>query len=109
MGFCFFNNASIAAKWLRTIYTGEAAGEAGKAIKKVLILDWCAHSLSFPASSPTADPTRRDVHHGNGTQKAFWDDPNVLYISLHRHDGTFYPGGSYGSAEKVGEDAGEGL
>ncbi|KAL8278779.1 hypothetical protein RQP46_008848 [Phenoliferia psychrophenolica] len=90
MGFCFFNNASIAAKWLRTVYTGEAAGEASKAIKKVLILDW-------------------DVHHGNGTQKAFWDDPNVLYISLHRHDGVFYPGGSYGSAEMVGEDAGKGF
>lgn len=34
-----------------------------------------------------------DIHHGNGTQKAFYDDDQVLYISLHRHDaGNFYPG-----------------
>ncbi|KAL8280223.1 hypothetical protein RQP46_007337 [Phenoliferia psychrophenolica] len=91
MGFCFFNNASVAAKWLRTVYADDPApGTVGKGINKVLILDW-------------------DVHHGNGTQKAFWDDPNVLYISLHRHDGSFYPGGTYGAAEMVGEDAGEGF
>jgi acetoin utilization deacetylase AcuC-like enzyme len=33
------------------------------------------------------------IHHGNGTQKMFYDDPRVLYISIHRHDnGNFYPG-----------------
>lgn len=94
MGFCFFNNAAIAAKWLRTVYDGMdsvgTSASGGKAIKKILILDW-------------------DVHHGNGTQKAFWDDPNVLYISLHRHDGTFYPGGTDGSMEMVGEGAGKGF
>jgi len=35
----------------------------------------------------------KDVHHGNGTQQAFYNDPNVLYISLHRYDdGNFFPG-----------------
>ncbi|KAI5476584.1 hypothetical protein MNV49_007471 [Pseudohyphozyma bogoriensis] len=124
MGFCFFNNVAVTARWLRTMYGGddaetqangsastsggeekgkgkEKAGAAGlqvekeKKIEKILILDW-------------------DVHHGNGTQKAFWDDPNVLFISLHRHgkdsDGhEFYPGGTYGSLEMCGEGAGEGF
>ena len=41
--------------------------------ERILIVDW-------------------DVHHGNGTQEMFAEDPNVLFISLHRHDnGTFYP------------------
>lgn len=42
----------------------------------------------------------QDVHHGNGTQQAFYDDPNVLYISLHRYDdGNFFPGS--GAPEEV--------
>ena len=46
---------------------------------------------------------------GNGTQKAFIDDPNVLYISIHRYDdGRFYPGGQFGSMTSVGEGAGVG-
>lgn len=46
---------------------------------------------------------------GNGTQKAFWDDPNVLYISLHRYDnGEFYPSGGYGAADMVGVAPGVG-
>lgn len=57
MGFCFFNNAAVATR------AAQAAG-AGR----VLILDW-------------------DVHHGNGTQQIFEQDPSVLYMSLHRHDG----------------------
>ncbi len=55
MGFCFFNNAAVAARHAR------AAHGAGR----VAILDW-------------------DVHHGNGTQDIFWDDPNVLYASTHQ-------------------------
>jgi len=51
----------------------------------------------------------RDVHHGNGTQKAFYDDPNILYLSLHRHGNGFYPGGDQGDADKVGEGKGKGL
>lgn len=38
----------------------------------------------------------QDVHHGNGTQEAFYNDPSVLYISLHRYDnGNFFPGGGH--------------
>ncbi|CDO76009.1 hypothetical protein BN946_scf184665.g1 [Trametes cinnabarina] len=80
MGFCFFNNVSIAAKvvQLRT------------AVKRILILDW-------------------DVHHGNGTQRAFNDDPSVLYISLHRYEGgNFYPNGPFGSMTSCGEGPGLG-
>lgn len=56
MGFCFFNNAAIAAR------AAQAAGA-----KKIIIFDW-------------------DVHHGNGTQHIFYDDKSVLYMSIHRHD-----------------------
>lgn len=62
MGFCFFNNAALAAK---------KALDLG--MRKVLIVD-------------------QDIHHGNGTQRAFWDDERVLYFSVHRWDkGRFYP------------------
>jgi len=61
MGFCLFNNVAIAARWLQT--------EAG--VKRVAILDW-------------------DVHHGNGTQHSFYNDPSVYYISLHQFP--HYPG-----------------
>lgn len=68
-GFCFFDNVSIATKACQL--------EFGERCRKVFILDW-------------------DVHHGNGIQQANYDDPNVLYISLHVHKkGTFYPEGSY--------------
>ncbi|XP_076360796.1 histone deacetylase 4-like isoform X3 [Tachypleus tridentatus] len=64
MGFCFFNSIAIAAKQLRQKLK----------LEKILIIDW-------------------DVHHGNGIQQIFYDDPHVLYISLHRHeDGNFFPG-----------------
>jgi acetoin utilization deacetylase AcuC-like enzyme len=61
MGFCLLNNAAIAARW--------AQAELG--VERVAILDW-------------------DVHHGNGTQDVFWDDPSVLFVSLHQWP--FYPG-----------------
>lgn len=68
-GFCFYDNVSIATKACQR--------EFGERCRKVLILDW-------------------DVHHGNGIQQANYDDPNVLYISLHVHkDGHFYPETSY--------------
>uniref|UniRef100_UPI00398F6820 histone deacetylase 4-like isoform X2 n=1 Tax=Pristiophorus japonicus TaxID=55135 RepID=UPI00398F6820 len=79
MGFCFFNSIAIAAKQLL---------QKSK-MSKILIVDW-------------------DVHHGNGTQQVFYRDPNVLYISLHRHDdGNFFPGS--GAADEVGCGAGVGF
>lgn len=57
-------------------------------LKRVLIVDW-------------------DVHHGNGIQKAFYDDQKVLYISLHRHDeGAFFPG--TGAPDEFGNGYGMG-
>lgn len=50
-------------------------------------------------------------HHitGNGTQKAFFDDPSVLYMSIHRHDGgSFYPQSDFGALEVTGSGRGEG-
>ena len=61
MGFCLFNNVAVAAR----------AAQAEQGAKRVAILDW-------------------DVHHGNGTQAIFWDNPTVLYVSLHQWP--FYPG-----------------
>ena len=47
---------------------------------------------------------------GNGTQKAFVDDPSILYVSLHRYDdGAFYPGGNFGALNSCGEGNGLGL
>jgi len=66
MGFCVFNNVPIAAKVCMADYP--------EVCRKILILDW-------------------DVHHGNGIQNIFYEDPNVLYISLHVYsEGSFYPG-----------------
>ncbi|KAL8645769.1 MAG: hypothetical protein Q9226_007151 [Calogaya cf. arnoldii] len=82
MGFCLFDNVSIAAKVCQADYP--------EACRKVLILDW-------------------DVHHGNGIQQAFEQDPNVLYISLHVHEGgNFYPLGPYGDHMHCGAAAGLG-
>lgn len=68
-GFCFYDNVSIATKACQR--------EFKDSCRKVFILDW-------------------DVHHGNGIQQANYDDPNVLYVSLHVHKrGNFYPEHSY--------------
>jgi len=80
-GFCLFNNVGIAAQY--------AVTQLG--VGKVLILDW-------------------DVHHGNGIQHMFYDNPNVLYISLHRYDyGAFFPQSSDANYDMVGEGAGKGF
>jgi acetoin utilization deacetylase AcuC-like enzyme len=77
MGYCVFNNAVIAARHAQRTYS----------VEKVLILDW-------------------DVHHGNGTQDAFYADPSVLFISLHQDD--LYPVGS-GSLDEQGKGEGRGF
>lgn len=76
MGFCIFNNAVIAAHYARKVY----------GLERVMIVDW-------------------DVHHGNGTQDAFYADPGVLFVSLHQHD--WYPKLS-GELEQVGLGTGAG-
>jgi len=77
MGFCLFNNVAIAAHYALKNFS----------VERVLIVDW-------------------DVHHGNGTQHAFYTDPRVLYFSTHRY-GFFYPG--TGAATEVGSGKGEGF
>ncbi|MBI2619278.1 MAG: histone deacetylase [Ignavibacteriales bacterium] len=76
MGFCLFNNASIAARHAQRTH----------GIGRIVILDW-------------------DVHHGNGTQEVFYEDPLVLYVSLHQYP--FYPG--TGAADETGTGKGRGF
>ena len=75
MGFCLFNSAAIGAQYLRERF----------ALKRILVMDW-------------------DVHHGNGTQHGFYDDPGILYVSTHQYP--YYPG--TGAAEEAGQGQGEG-
>ncbi len=75
MGFCLFNNVAIAARYARRHYK----------LDRVLIFDW-------------------DVHHGNGTQASFYDDPQVFFSSVHQYP--FYPG--TGAEEERGAGKGRG-
>ena len=75
LGFCLFNNAAILARYLQRRH----------GLEKILILDW-------------------DVHHGNGTQHTFEEDPTVLYASLHQYP--FYPGTGAASEEGAGRGKG---
>jgi len=79
-GFCFINNVVVAIKDLQAKY--------GK--RKIAVLDW-------------------DIHHGDSTQTLTYDDPNVLYISIHKYcNGEFYPGKS-GSVLNTGAGEGAGF
>ena len=73
MGFCFFNNIAIAAEHLRTRW----------GLRRIALLDW-------------------DVHHGNGTQHHFDQDPDTLFISLHQHPYTLFPGTGFEEERGVG-------
>jgi len=76
MGFCFFNNVAIAVRYIQQHH----------GLQKVMIVDW-------------------GVHHGNGTQHTFYDDPTVLLFSTHQYP--HYPG--TGRATETGEGKGKGL
>ncbi len=78
MGFCLLNNIALAARQARHAH----------GLDRLLIVDW-------------------DVHHGNGTQDIFYDDPGVLFYSIHRYGGGFYPG--TGGADEAGEGRGTGF
>ena len=73
-GFCLINHVAVAAHYVRQRYN----------LERVLIVDW-------------------DVHHGDGTQEIFYEDPNVLYFSTHQYP--FYPG----TGQILETGAGEGL
>jgi acetoin utilization deacetylase AcuC-like enzyme/formylglycine-generating enzyme required for sulfatase activity len=72
LGFCIFNNIAIGARYIQEKYQ----------LAKVLIVDW-------------------DVHHGNGTQHAFYNDPDILYFSVHQYP--FYPGTGAESEKGAGK------
>ena len=76
MGFCLLNNVAIAARWLRKEY----------GLARILVVDW-------------------DLHHGNGTQHAFYQEKEVLYFSTHQYP--YYPG--TGWWDEVGEGEAEGF
>ena len=75
MGFCLFNNVAVAARAAQTEF----------GLQRILIVDW-------------------DVHHGNGTQHIFYDDPTVMFFSVHQYP--YYPG--TGAKEERGAGPGEG-
>jgi acetoin utilization deacetylase AcuC-like enzyme len=75
MGFCIFNNVAVAARLAVDVL----------GLERVLIVDW-------------------DIHHGNGTQAAFWEEPKVGFLSIHRWP--FYPGS--GDADETGGGRGLG-
>lgn len=77
MGFCLLNNIAIAARFAQQVHQ----------LERVLIVDF-------------------DVHHGNGTQDIFYEDPSVLFISVHQYGNRFYPGS--GGFDEIGSKAGKG-
>ncbi|MFI5179918.1 MAG: histone deacetylase [Thermoanaerobaculia bacterium] len=78
MGFCFINNVAVGAVYARAVY----------GVERIFILDW-------------------DVHHGNGTQEIFEDDPRTYYCSIHEHPTFCFPG--TGRRMETGTGAGAGF
>ncbi|MHB8483576.1 MAG: histone deacetylase family protein, partial [Nitrospiria bacterium] len=76
MGFCLINHVAVAARYVQQKY----------GVGRIAIIDW-------------------DVHHGNGTQEIFYEDPTVFYFSVHQFP--FYPG--TGSSRETGKGEGEGF
>ena len=76
MGFCLFNNVAVGARYLQKKF----------GLKRILIIDW-------------------DVHHGNGTQRSFYQEKGVFFVSTHQYP--YYPG--TGAVEEVGAGEGEGF
>jgi acetoin utilization deacetylase AcuC-like enzyme len=78
MGFCLFNNIALAAQHAK----------AAHRLSRVLVVDW-------------------DVHHGNGTQDVYYEDPEVMFFSIHRFGMGFYPG--TGDKDETGRGRGLGF
>ena len=76
-GFCFINNVAVASRFAQQ-----------KGVKKIMIVDW-------------------DIHHGNGTQDAFYEERDILYLSLHRYN--TYPGLEKAKSDRTGKGKGEGF
>jgi acetoin utilization deacetylase AcuC-like enzyme len=76
MGFCLINHVAVAARYAQENY----------GVQRIAIIDW-------------------DVHHGNGTEEIFYEDPSVFYFSVHQYP--FYPG--TGSSDQTGKEEGEGF
>ena len=76
MGFCFFNNVALGAIYARKMY----------GVERIFILDW-------------------DVHHGNGTEEIFEEDPKTYFLSIHEHPTFCYPG----TGRRMDRGKGEGL
>ena len=77
MGFCYFNNVAIAARYLQKQHD----------IDRIMIIDW-------------------DVHHGNGTQHIFEENASVFYISLHQDPSSCYPGTGWAQETGSGKGRG---
>jgi acetoin utilization deacetylase AcuC-like enzyme len=78
MGFCLFSNIAIAARYVQQLY----------GLQRIAIVDF-------------------DVHHGNGTQACLESDPSILFVSLHQHPATLYPGS--GHEWEIGTGKGRGF
>ncbi len=76
-GFCYFNNVAVIIERMKRDFK----------LKRIFVIDW-------------------DSHHGNGTQEIFYEDPTVLYMSLHQDPFTLYPG--TGFTNEIGRGEGEG-